>query len=116
MESARKSGLAALLVAALLLAGGCYLAWRSGCVFDSKQGIGDAQAGMALSGWALASAAAACCALVFSPFLLLRRPAGFTLVVALGIATVAVPGSIAALLVAESDGTDSCSVNFPNPP
>ena len=109
MESARKSGLTELVVSALFLAAACYLAWRSGCVFDSKQGVGDAQAGMALSGWALISAAAACCALVFSPFLLLRRTTGFTMVVALGIAILAVPSSIVSLLVAESYGAGSCS-------
>ena len=98
----------AVCAAVLLTTVGCYLAWKSGCVFDSKQGIGNARLGLALSGWALACAAAACSALVFSVFLFLRRPIARVMVAALGAALLAVPLSIGSLLVAESYGADSC--------
>jgi hypothetical protein len=109
MVKAGKSGQLAVVAALLLSAVGCYLAWRSGCVFDSKQGIGNAQLGIVLSGWALASAAAACCAMVFSVFLFLRRPAAYLMVAALSVAILVAPLSILSLLVAESYGADSCS-------
>jgi hypothetical protein len=104
-----KSGVAALFVAAILSAAGCYLAWRSGCVFDSKQGIGDAEVGLALSGWALASAAAACCAAVFSVFLFSGRATAVVMAGALLVALVAAPTSLALLFLAESHGADACS-------
>jgi hypothetical protein len=106
MVTPAKSGLTAVSVAAFFLALGCYLAWKSGCVFDSKQGIGDAQLGLTLSGWALASATAACCALVFSLFLFRT---GFVMVAAPCVALLTAPLSLVTLFVAESYGADSCS-------
>ena len=116
MTAATKSGLTAIFVAALVMAVACYLGWKSGCVFDSKQGFGDAKLGIFLSNWAFACALLACGLLVFSVLLFARRTLPLLVVVAsvLLVALIAVPSSILLLLVAESYGVAACKQTVPS--
>lgn len=108
MTPATKSGLTAMFVAVLVMVVACYLAWKSGCVFDSKRGIGEAKLGVFLSNWAFACAVLACGLLVFSVSLFKRRTLPVLVASALFVACIAVPSSVLSLLVAESYGVAAC--------
>jgi hypothetical protein len=47
---ARQGRVALVVVGILFLAGACFFAYRSGCVFDGKQGYGDAARGQFYDG------------------------------------------------------------------
>ena len=108
MTPATKSGLTALFVGVLVMALACYLSWKSGCVFDSRQGIGDAKLGLFLFDWAFACAVIACGLVVFSIWLFRPRKLPVLIASVLFVACVAVPSSVISLLVAESYGVAAC--------
>ena len=108
MTAAIRKGIPVIFVATLVMAVGCYLSWKAGCVFDSKQGIGDARLGQFLSAWALACAILACAISAFCVLVVAGRKSLATIACAVVVACLAVPSSILALLVAESYGASAC--------
>jgi hypothetical protein len=110
MQSQRTLGTASLIGAAFVIAAACYFSYRSGCVFDGKQGLGDLAASKPFSLWSLASVPASGLLFAIGVGLLSRHPFWPAFSVGLGAFVVlAIPLSFFALFSASISGTQACN-------
>ena len=110
MQSQRMLGTALLIGAALLIVAACYFSYRSGCVFDGKQGLGDLAASKPFSFWSLAMLPASC--LLFAVGIGLVSSHSFWPAFSVGLSAfvvLVIPVSFFALYSASISGTHACN-------
>lgn len=108
MISNRTSGLLSIGAAIGLAVTSYYLAWRSGCVFDAKSGVGEAELAFYFSDFAMICAALCVLALAVSVPLLTKWTFPIILGSILLVGVLAVPLLLLALAAAGT-GDASCS-------
>ena len=96
------------LASPLLFAFGYCFAWRAGCVFDAKQGIGDFASSNSSSLAALATTGVACLALALAGPLIWRPTVPAILGSLLFVGILAVPLGMLMLMAAEASGVRAC--------
>jgi|SRR6185312_14372911 len=110
MQSQRTLGTASLIGAALLIVAACYFSYRSGCVFDGKQGLGDLAASKPFSFWSMALLPASGLLFAAGIGLVSRHPFWPAFSIGLGAFVVLViPLSFFALFSASISGTQACN-------
>ena len=109
MSTARKViGWALLAATVALMAIAYYLSWRSGCLFDWKQGTGDYQPADKASQWAFVLACAGLLSLIIALPLIWRPTVPALLGSLLFFGITAGPLSMLMLASAGTSGTQSC--------
>lgn len=108
--SRSRVGYLLMLLAPLLAAVACYAAWRAGCLFDAKSGVGDYVASGPWSISALVVMALGLVSLIAGFVLVVRGSAAVILGSALFFGILFVPLAVLALAAAEASGTRSCGV------
>lgn len=106
-------GYGLLAAAPVLAAAAYYSAWRAGCYFDGKQGMGDLQAAEPWSIAGLVAVGLVCLALSAGLPLAIRPTVGAVLGSALFFAVLVLPLGVLLLMAADSSGVQACQAGVP---
>jgi hypothetical protein len=106
--ASRNLGWTSIAAAPLLAASAYYCAWRSGCYFDSKSGIGDVLASRPWSTAALVAVFATWLALAAGVAIAARLRLPGTAASLLFFGVIVVPLGLLAIVVGETSGVTGC--------